>query len=331
MRQFKSTLIFAFIVLLLGLASYWEFNKSEEDNLKKEEQSKALPLWDKDQVTEFKIVNEGKELHLVKKDSHWQITAPVQDEADSSSVNSMLSSMITDKLTKLEVEGNLDATQYGLNEAQRFFEFLSSSDKKKRIILSSKKTYDGKYYLKYGDSDEVYLASSTWDQWLRRSVNELRNKKIFKDEEKIKKLVITQGKKALRIENVDSQWLLDGDKNFPVDDSKINNLISSLENFRAADVSAEDQSQKSLKEHNLLNPEVKIVIDFEGDGPSRELFVSPLPKDLGDVYIYTNNRPFIYKTYKSIAEKWKVVKEDFKKKEEDKQSEKAEETESHEM
>ena len=316
MKSFKSTLVFAIVVAVLGGVAYWEFNKSQQEEGKKTEETKALPYWDKDQVTELRIVNEQqKELHLVRKDSKWQILAPVKDDADTSSVNSMLSSMVSDKLKKLEVEGSLNPAKYGIDEAKRFIEFLGESAKKKKVILSNKKTYDGQYYLKYGDSSDVFLASSTWDQWVNRKVSEVRNKKLFTSNELVKKLTILDGKKQIIFEKVDSKWIIDGDKEFEVDDSKVSALVTSLQNFRASEVAAEEQTVNSLKTYKLKKPQLHLRLELENGKEPVELSVSQIPKDSGDVFLYTSHRPFIYKTFKSVAEKWQVAKADFKKEE----------------
>ncbi|MCB9026674.1 MAG: DUF4340 domain-containing protein [Bdellovibrionaceae bacterium] len=323
MKSFKSTFVFAVLVLLLGIATFLEFNRSEKEEKSKDEQTKALPYWDQSQISELRIVSEDRDLHLIKKDSQWQILSPIKDKADISTVESMLSSMITDKLSKLELEGSaFNLSQYGFDEAKRFMEFINNSNTKKKLMLSSKKTYDGKYYLKYSDSPDVYLASSTWDQWIRRSVNEIRNKKLFSDQDKIKKLTIIDGKKKISFENIDSQWIIDGDKNFPVNETKLKTLISSLQNFRAADVSAEEQSTETLKKYKLVKPGLKLILELDGSESPIELNVSDLTKDSGDIFLYSNHLPFIYKTFKTVVEKWVVSKSDFKKESDKKESEK---------
>lgn len=227
----------------------------------------------------------------------------------------MLTSMISDKLNKLDVEGSINPAQYGLDQAKRFIEILGNN-KKERLVISDKKTYDGKFYLKYADKEAVYLASSTWDQWINRKAGEVRNKKFFSNDEKIKKVTINEGKKQIILEKVGPNWVVDGDKSYPLDESKVHNLIDGLHNFRAADVVSEEKENKNLEKFNLKKPALKINIEFEENQNPVEINVSQIPKDAGDVYLNLNSRPFVYKTYKSIAEKWKVSKSDFKKTEE---------------
>lgn len=68
MKSFKSTLIFAFVVVAISIVAYWDLNRGEKEEEKKIEESKALPYWSSDQINELRIVNDNRnELHLVKK------------------------------------------------------------------------------------------------------------------------------------------------------------------------------------------------------------------------------------------------------------------------
>ncbi|MCB0357940.1 MAG: hypothetical protein KDD40_13075, partial [Bdellovibrionales bacterium] len=69
---------------------------------------------------------------------------------------------------------------------------------------------------------------------------------------------------------------------------------------------------------NLLKPGLKLSAELENSQGSLELSVSDFAKDGNDVFLYVNRKPFIYKTFKTVAEKWNVKKSDFIVKEKEK-------------
>ncbi|MCB0355584.1 MAG: DUF4340 domain-containing protein, partial [Bdellovibrionales bacterium] len=259
MKSFNTTFIFALLVALLGGVAYWDLQRSKEQEQSQLELTKALPHWQQDQVSEIKIVNhDNNEIHLLKKDSSWQVLKPIEDEGDNSSIDGMISSLISDKLKKLNLSEPPDLMKYGLDESKNYIE-ISSGESKKKILISSKKTFDGQYYLKYASDNNVYLASSTWNQWLNRKVNELRNKKLFTDQERVRKLTVINGKNKMTFEKQDLTWVVNGDKAFKADQNKVSTLVSSVQNFRASDVVAEEKSKDQLKKYNLLKPGLKLI------------------------------------------------------------------------
>ena len=330
MKSFSSTFIFGVVVSIVCGLAFYELKNSEKEEEQKKMSEKAMPFWKEEDVLELKIQNKNQSINIKREHSDWKILSPVVDKVDSSSLNSMLTAMLNEEVTKIEVEGSVDWEKYGLSLNPNSIELIGSS-KNIKLLLSDLKTFDGKRYLKYTDKNDLYVASSIWDQWINRNISELRNKKLFTDFEKIKALKITSGRNLSTFEkvkemsnessvknsadNISEKWVFNKNKDFNLDYEKVNGLMSSLQSFRAIEVVSETVSGDKLKEFNLLKPELSLEMTLD-DNSILKMYVSRALKIMGEdsVFVYTDKTPFIYKTNKMTAEKWIINPSDYLKK-----------------
>lgn len=324
MKPFSKTAIFGVVVVAICALAFWDFENTKKEEEDKAESEKALAHWNTEDIQELRIVNGDKELLLKLSDQQWRVDKPIKDQADESSVKSMISAISADTLTSLDLQGAIDWAKYGLDTGKRFIEFIGKDEKKEKIFVSSKKSYDGKWYLKYENKEGLFLGSQSWESWLSRKPNEVRNKKLFSNFEKIQALDIIEGKKKISFSKDSNNWVIDNDKKFPVKEDKVNELMSSLQNFRAVDVVAEDNSSENLRKYDLSAPFLELDLKTS-ENQEIKIFVSKKSKHSeNDRFVYMSHRPFIYKTYSSVVEKWQVAKANFKKEPEPKEEPKPE-------
>ncbi len=313
MKSFSSTLIFGIVVVIIASFAYWELKESDRERSSQSEGAKLLPYWDQEGIVHIEIFNNGKVLILDHDDTGWKILKPITDNADSSGVNSFISAIMADEVLDLNADTGVNWSQFGLDSEERYINIKHKDSREEKIYVSSKKSFDGKYYLKYAGKSRLYLGSTSWENWLNRSASDLRNKKLFLPDDKIVGLSLTPASKVhLNFTFSEDMWSLSEDSEFDLDQEKVKSLILSLQNFRATDVVSETIEVANLKKFGLEKPELRLDLMLE-NGTRRVFYVSKAGTSSDDVFLYTSDRPYIYKTTKSITEKWNAPKENYKK------------------
>src|SRR5437868_5000828 len=119
-KSLRKTLIL--FVVFLGLSAWYVFYEKEAKPKKTEaeEKSKQLINLNQDEIQEFVIhrfdakSTNTERVKLRKSGADWNILEPVQDQADTSVVTSMLSSLTTTKQERVVEEKPKDLDTFGL-------------------------------------------------------------------------------------------------------------------------------------------------------------------------------------------------------------------------
>jgi hypothetical protein len=157
------------LVVLLGFIIINNINfTSDIPNVKKIE----------DNIDSIKIVNNKKTLSIVKKDKKWLI-GKENYPADSSAVERMINKVknikITDLISKQAFYGTYDLTPVKGTSVT-----IKTKNKVQRKLLIGKKASTGQQtYIRYNDKKSVYLMTGASSQDFMKTVDNLRDKKIF--------------------------------------------------------------------------------------------------------------------------------------------------------
>lgn len=103
-------------------------------------------------------------------------------------------------------------------------------------------------------------------------------------EKEIEKLTFQISGKDITFKKEEQGWKMLDDGNFPVDESKIKNLTSSLSSIKADRTLTDVQN---LKDYGLEEPENKIQVE-KTDGTTETIHVGSENPSTGDTYIYLN-------------------------------------------
>ncbi|HEY6356878.1 MAG TPA: DUF4340 domain-containing protein, partial [Vicinamibacterales bacterium] len=181
MRSGKSLLIL--LLLAAGVGSYAYFVESKRDTTADSttKHPKILTA-DAAKIAEIQVhAASGDVTTLTKSGAHWQITSPIQADADSAQIDSLVSS-----LTSLESQRTIDehpssVASYGLSPARFSVAFKQTGDTAfHRVDFGSKTPAGSDTYVQVEGQPAVMLVSSYIEDTLNRGTFDLRDKTALK-------------------------------------------------------------------------------------------------------------------------------------------------------
>lgn len=329
------------LVLLAGFAYWLEYNhlpqkEEAEESSKKlfslEDQAiKSIALVDGAKTTTLECMDLDKNLCKTADQSQWKLTSPVNVKADSTNVNSLVSSLgnITarDSISMSEETEEQKKTllkEYELDEQNR------SGPNAKRIEVTTK---DGKKQIAYfggmhpignnyftlisrsGDlkTQQILLTPQYFQKNISNTVSHWRDKKLFTinaHEVASFSMITPKQKQKLYATKKDSKWYLSrspqGTDVIPGDIETITNLLTAVTYLSAKDFSAEKkdsaEGKKALAGTRVV-AEYSLTPDTEKDKPAEtvtlKLYEKHGPK-INEWYATLSNSDPVYKMEDSI-------------------------------
>ena len=181
MRSGKSFLVL--LILAVGVGAYAYFVESKKD-LTADTATKhpKIVTADSAKVTDIEVKSATGDATTLKKNGQdWQITSPVAADADSATVNSLVSS-----LTSLESQRTVDdhptsVTQFGLSPARFSVAYKQTGDTAfHRIDFGNKTPAGSDTYVQVEGQPAVMLVSSYIEDTLNKGTFDFRDKNALK-------------------------------------------------------------------------------------------------------------------------------------------------------
>ncbi len=176
---------------------------------------------DEKNIAAFSVRNKGITISFERKDSVWNIVKPIQDLADQQKVKNLISSFAETKLIAPLSSNPEKQDLFGVDSAADKFSF----DGKTFFVGKVGPDFQTTYLRQEGDN-QVNIFSGLLSSSVNASINEFRNKDVFKIEtKKVKSVEVKNQSETFIIVRDSSNWSVDGLK---IDDDKMNPFTSSL-------------------------------------------------------------------------------------------------------
>ncbi len=270
--KLRNTLIL--FIILVGLGSYVylvevkQHQKTEAAN----EESKKLFTVVKDSVDAFTFTNPNGIFKLNKSGDEWKITEPVPTEADESTVNSMLTSLLNaQKESEFKVTPQ-ELVNYGLSNREVYVQVSSKDGVKDSLWLGEKTPVGSSVFCMKTDS-MVYTTSQSVKTNFEKRLFDIRDKKIlhFKRAD-VRRIVIDNSHGKYEFEKTGaSDWLFQNISR-PADNGKINSLLSKLENNSAK--TFVDEEGTALQKYGLHKPAFEVSLILGPEQGQKKLEIS---------------------------------------------------------
>lgn len=297
------------VVLAVLLGWYFVYEKSlKKKQTESEEKTKQLVLLEKDQIQELilqkKTSGDGKEpwdtFRLKKAGTDWNLTEPLQDQADSSAVNSMLSTLTSTKQERVVDGTPKDLDAYGLKTP-----FLKIAVKKdsnaaaEEIWIGSDTPVGYSTYAKTASQEPVYRISRGLKTGFDKTLKDLRNKNIVSfGRFDIAEVEIQNLKENFTLKKGDKdEWQLTRE-NLPASSTEVNKTLNAIVELKAKEFASE--SDTTLKDFGLNPPAAKISVTQQKDKTRTGIWVGKV-KD--KVYAKREDKKLVYEVDKDILEK----------------------------
>jgi len=240
-------------VFLTGTSILWNVDKKPFDF-----RDKTVLAFEKDQVSKFTLQAEGRKFSVAKSEGKWRLTAPLEDEADPSKVDQLISALHDARVREFVEENPADLKPYGLAKPRLVVDlYLGQTQARKTLLVGTPK--GDKVYAKDEARNPVFLVDTTVVHGLRVSLSDLREKKLTALETgQVHRLELSYADHQIVCQkDTAGNWTIIEPEKRRAKSWKVTSLLSTITNLKAANFVAD--SPKSLGAYGLDAPRVRIV------------------------------------------------------------------------
>lgn len=244
-------------------------------------------------VTALTLRDSSGSIQLKKAQAGWEITEPHPTLADSEAVDSMVSSLSTDKFTKVASETPADLAKYGLAHPDVTLDATGKDGKQFHLAFSKKGT---DYYGRDLSGPIIFSVDSTIYNSFDKKFFDLRDKEILHvDPTNVASVTVQNANGLIECSRGKSdEWSMvqpAASKGKSVQGWK---LTDPIENARATEIY--DTPTPAILAH-LKKPAITVTFT-DKSGKKTTVEISAADKD--SVYVKTSEAPQVYKLNKQI-------------------------------
>jgi hypothetical protein len=314
MKSFKTTWGAVAVVALLAGYTFYEYRHSADDELAAKGEVKLFHLT-RDEITGIKFTNTDTKIELKKTGDKWNLLTPIQDEAETSSVDGFLFALLTQKAKDFRASaesGSVDWAKYGLTAPLMRVEVSAEKgNKKEEIAVGSKAAFDNSVFVRA--DDKLLLGDQNLKQIVQRNANSFRSHRVWREDGDVIGAEYVQdmdGKKLkFSVHKKGDEWDMEPSPGFKVDSSKIFAWVQNVKALSASEFPKEALDEESKRSFLLLKPSAVVTFTLDKKDP----WTLTLGQNKADeVYFYCSARPTIYKAHKTAFDSIRVPLEYFR-------------------
>jgi Domain of unknown function (DUF4340) len=307
----KPTLIVLVCAVFLGGAVYYfQWRKSKNSSAAAVDNGKPAFSLQSSDVADLAILHPGKtdepEIRLARQDGNWDITQPIDTDADQSAINEITAGLASARVTQTEPDTPDRLKAYGLDSPRLELDFQAKSGTKHTILMGGK-DFTGSYVysLVDGQKSVALLPLSLYDE-SNKTVEDLRDRSVLhigSDTTETFQLQNASGDLELTKKTVDysPEWSFTKPLDTRADDDGVSSLLSAVASGTFAKVASEKADD--LAKYGLAHP----VITFTAISDKGKEQTLEVGRKQGDGYFARDDsRPTIFlineDLYKKLAQ-----------------------------
>lgn len=266
----RKTLIFTVIFAsLLALIYFIEIPRQKQEE-EKNTSDKQIMKMDWDSVNRIELSNPRQKVLLEKADGQWMLKEPVDDLADKYQVTSIINALrfgnVENRLAQLEQP----LADYGLDPPSSTIT-LRAGGVTRSIEIGKKYSLGSMLFIKLADSPKVLIVSYSLLKVAEKSVTQLRESKIFREEQaSVTGLTIQNDKGLFKLvkapkekqENEgEFEWKFIHPSDMYANENAVDEFVNTTKNLTATDFVAENRSEDDM--FGLDSPKLRLKLTFE--------------------------------------------------------------------
>jgi len=301
----RTTLIL--LMLVVGLGLWIKFFESKQPNTAEARREAGNVVnFDREKLEGITIQNGDDRIELRRQDGKWRLTAPVKDQADGAVVDNLISDVENwrkdGKISAKEVttdKGRMN--EFGLVQPKLRLRLIGPNGPPE-IFLGKDAAFEGKMYVRFADSKDVYIAAQTVRTDIAKKPDDFRDRGLTD-------LTIAQATRAvlksaageIELAKRNEHWEIVKPLQARGDDQKIGDLLAQVTNTRVQEFVADDRGD--LHAYGLSEPRGSITIYGADDKEGRTLQIGAVPEKIKDaVYARYLPRNAVYALPKKTEE-----------------------------
>jgi len=311
----RTTLIL--LLLAVGLGLWIKFFESKQPNTAEARREAGNVVnFEREKLEGITIQNGDDRIELRRQDGKWRLTAPVKDQADGAVVDNLISD-----LENWRQDGKISAAEITA-EKGRMSEFglvqpklrlrLIGPNKPSEIFLGKDAAFEGKMYVRFADSKDVYIAAQTVRTDIAKKPDDFRDRRLTDlTTAQATRAVVKSAAGEIELAKRNEHWEIVKPLQARGDDQKIGDLLAQVTNTRVQEFVADDRGD--LHAYGLSEPRGSITIYGADDKEGRTLQIGAVPEKIKDaVYARYLPRSAIYALPKKTEEILSVRPDDLR-------------------
>lgn len=297
--KFKGTIALFAVFLALGGYMYFAEYKGK-DSKAADEKKKAIAVEAKD-ITEISLVFPDHTITGVRKaEKVWEITSPAGTEPDQDEWE-----LLSTNVPRIEREDTVtsdaaDLAQFGLKDPDLKVVAKTKDGKTIELLFGAENPRKIYNYAKFADSKEVFLSPSSWSRIFKKTLTDLRNKKVLELEpDDVDSVTLLDGTRETLIQKSGPDWQLKKPADTKADAGEMSTFLSSIRFARAGNFA---DATVDARAAGLEPPALRITLHDAKANANRELLIGKSP-ETDKFYARDGSRPAIMILDKDIAEK----------------------------
>ena len=283
---FIKNLGFFIFVFLIGTWVLYDYkNQSQESNLSSTNFLKDI---DFNQVKSFLFKSKKGKIQLTKKSDNWHLFQPVKDFSSLTYLTTWFNSLKKEKLIEIKTQTPISWSDYYLDPGF-FVELTLDTGKKLKFFISSKSSFDGKYFIR--KEDRLFIGSRLFfENIIGKSFEDFRSLKIINHVGHPKQISY-KGKKTFTFKWQNYKWNF---SSFPLKNNIINDFWSFLVTQKAKKILTQDEDFKKARLYAVIELSFKTHI----------LVIKIKSLDQSRFFIQTNQRKAILEFDSKTIQPW---------------------------
>jgi hypothetical protein len=261
------------LLVLAGLGSYiWFVERKREPKPEGEREKVTVLAVDKAKAKEISLATAGGEtIRVAKEGTAWKVTSPFAAPADTSAVESMLTSLEKLEADEVVVERAANPAEFGLDKPSRTVTAVVEGAKAPLSVEFGAKSPDGSsVYARAAGSPKVYLVPSWVEGSFDKKPFDLRDRDLLHvKRDDVRSMEVTGPEGSYALARTDAgEWAFTKPVATRAGRWSVDGLLGTVENLRMDSVAAD--AATDVKAYGLDKPARTVSLVLK-DGSTRTL------------------------------------------------------------
>ena len=293
------------LLLLLiagGLFAYVRFYESKQLTTEEAaERATHVVAIDPDKIDGISITNNEEKIELRKRDSRWELDAPVKDRADDAAVQQLLTTIQTlKKETSMDNTGKDDVRDLGLVKSNVTLQ-LQGQDAPPQILFGKDTAIEGKEYIRLGNSNVVYVVANDLRNQVTKKAADFRDHRLSDiNASQVTQANIKTAAGEIELRKDRDHWEIGKPIKARGDDAKIADLLAQMLNTKIDSFATGDQATAAANTA-LNDPRGSVTLAAEGVDKPLVLQISKPQKNSDKLYAKLSTRDAIFMLPNGVA------------------------------
>ncbi|MBA3831907.1 MAG: DUF4340 domain-containing protein [Chthoniobacterales bacterium] len=279
--RLRTTLLLLILAVALGVwIKYFESTKPNTAETKR--QAGNVISLDREKLEGIVIQNGDERIELHRQNGKWRLTAPVQDQADATAVDNLISDLETwQKFAIIPGKGDpkvdkASLAEFGVIQPKLRLKLLMP-DAPPEIRFGKEAALQSQMYVRLGEAKDVFIAGQTVRNDIAKKPDDFRDRKLTGlTTAQVTRAVLKSPAGEIELAKKNEHWELVKPLQARGDDQKIGDLLAQVTNARIEEFVGDGSGD--LHTYGLAEPRGSITIYGADDKQGETLQIGDAPE-----------------------------------------------------